>query len=366
MKKRLGISLYPDLASKEANIKYLEMARFYGFDILFIAFLDAKGTREEIIENYLPYTSKAKELGFEIIADVNPQVFDKIGVNASLFKGPLDLSFFEILHVDVMRLDYGMSSLEEAFLTKNKYGIKVCMNAGGTADHVATVLAAGGEKDMIMGCHNYYPHRFTGIALERFIESTHIWNRHNIRCSVFISSQQEDAFGPWPVTEGLPTIEMHRNLPLDIQFKHLMMMNIVDDIIIGNCFASQEELKAIAKSNTEHIEFHVDLAEGVPQFMVERLHMQLSCRNDVNEYLIRSLESRLIKGEIPPFNTVDIHKGDILIDNDLYGQYAGEVQIALQDMPNYGKTNVVGHIKEEEIILIDYLAGGQQFVLKDK
>lgn len=366
MKKRLGISLYPDLASKEENIKYLETASHYGFDILFIAFLGAKGTKDEIIERYLPYTSKAKELGFEIIADVNPQVFDKLGVNASLFKGPLDLSFFKTLHVDVMRLDYGMSALEEAFLTKNKYGIKVCMNAGGTADHVATVLAAGGQKDMIMGCHNYYPHRFTGVPLERFIESTHIWNRHSIRCSAFISSQQENAFGPWQVTEGLPTIEMHRDLPLDIQFKHLMMMNIVDDIIIGNCFASEEELKAMAEANTEQIEFHVELVEGVPQSMIDRLHLQLSCRNDVNKYLIRSLESRLIKAETPPFHTVDIHKGDVLIDNDLYGQYAGEVQIALRDMPNYGKTNVVGRIKEEEIILIDYLAGGQSFVLKEK
>lgn len=365
MKKRLGISLYPALADQQQSLDYLEMAAKYGFDILFLAFLGVNGTKEEIIKEYLPYTQKAKELGFEIIADVNPAVFDMLGVNASLFRGPLDLSFFAELHIDVMRLDYGMSSLEEAFLSKNEYGIKVCMNGGSIADHVGTVLAAGGEKSMIMGCHNYYPHRFTGILLERFMKATEIWNKYNLRCAAFISSQQPEAFGPWPVTEGLPTLEMHRDLPIEVQFKHLMMMDMVDDIIIGNCYASEAELQALQQANTAVIEFHVHLTEGLPASMKERLHIQLSRRNDTNEYMIRSLESRLIKAKTEPFHTVDIHRGDVMIDNDLYGQYSGEVQIALRDMPNYGKTNVVARIKEEEIILIDYLGGGQAFQFQE-
>lgn len=366
MKKRIGISLYPNFASEKENLDYLEIAAKYGCDILFIALLGAKGTRDEIINHYKVYTKKAKDLGFEIIADVNPQIFKKLGVNASIFNGEIDLSFFEELQIDVIRLDYGMSAMEEAYLTKNKFGIKICMNAGGLNDHIGNVIEAGGEKSMLLGCHNYYPHRFTGIILDRFIEATKIWKKHNIRCQAFITSQENDAFGPWPVTEGLPTLEMHRNLPIDVQFKHLLMMDNIDDIIIGNCFASEDELKVLQKSNTSIIEFHVDLVEGLPQSMKERLSLQLSRRNDINEYLIRSLESRLKKADTPPFNTVDIKKGDVLIDNDLYGQYSGEVQIALRDMPNSGKTNVVGRIKEDEIMLLDYLAGGQSFTFKHK
>ena len=364
MKKRIGISLYPDVANEKDNIEYLELASKYGCDILFLALLGVDGTKDEIIERYRPYTKKAKELGYEIIADVNPQVFKKLDVNASIFQGPIDLTFFKQLKIDVIRLDYGMSAMEEAFLTKNKDGIKICMNAGGISDHVGNVIEVGGDKSKLIGCHNYYPHRFTGVPLDRFKEATKIWNKHNIRCQAFISSQQPDAFGPWPVTEGLPTLEMHRNLPIDVQFKHLLMMDMVDDIIIGNCFASEEELKALQEANTSVIEFNVNLVENLPQSMKDRLNLQLSRRNDINEYLIRSLESRLIRAKTPPFNTVDIKKGDVLIDNDLYGQYSGEVQIALKDMTNYGKTNVVGRIKEDEILLIDYLAGGQSFVLK--
>ena len=67
---------------------------------------------------------------------------------------------------------------------------------------------------------------------------------------------------------------------------------------------------------------------------------------------------------VEPFNTVDIKRGDVLVDNKLYGQYAGEVQIALSDMKNSGKTNVIGHIVDEEHVLLDYLGMGQPFTFE--
>lgn len=68
--------------------------------------LDVKeGSKEEVFERYENYTYKAKKLGYEIIVDVNPMVFDKLGVNARFFEGPLDLSFFKDLKIDILRLD---------------------------------------------------------------------------------------------------------------------------------------------------------------------------------------------------------------------------------------------------------------------
>ena len=61
------------------------------------------------------------------------------------------------------------------------------------------------------------------------------------------------------------------------------------------------------------------------------------------------------------FPTVDIQPGDVLIDNNLYGQYAGEVQIARKPMKNYGKTNVVGHIDPREVELLPYMKGSTPF-----
>ncbi|WP_418972032.1 DUF871 domain-containing protein [Allofournierella sp.] len=365
MKKKLGISLYPTGKSLERDKLYLEQAAGHGFSVLFLAMLGITEGREAALARFAPLTHRAKELGYEIFVDVNPAVFKQLGVNASLFQAPIDLSFFAELQVDALRLDYGMSVLEEAYLTKNKEGIKICMNAGSKSDHVGNVIAAGGDVHMLVGCHNYYPHRYTGIDLEHFQTATSIWNRHNIRCQAFISTQEENAFGPHALAEGLPTLEIHRDLPIQIQFKHLKMMDMVDDILIGNCYASEAELAALQEANTDCVEFHIELAEGLPESMRKRLGMQLSRRNDANNYLVRTLESRLLREDTPPFHTVDIKRGDILIDNDLYGQYSGEVQIALRDLKNSGKTNVVGHILAEEVMLLDYLAGGQSFVFQE-
>ena len=232
-KRRLGISLYPERSTFEQDVAYMEKAAKLGFDLLFIALLGA-GDRQQTIDRYKPLLAKAKELGLEIEADVNPMMFERMGINASFFHGPLDLSFFTELQVDILRLDLGLNDMEEAFLSKNKEGIKICVNGCNTQDHVGHVLAAGGARDMILGCHNYYPHRYTGVSLGHFEKGSAPMVKHNLRLQSFVTSQNPEAFGPWPVTEGLPTLEMHRDWPIEIQVGHYVMMGYVNDIIIAN------------------------------------------------------------------------------------------------------------------------------------
>jgi hypothetical protein len=83
--------------------------------------------------------------------------------------------------------------------------------------------------------------------------------------------------------------------------------------------------------------------------------------------MLRSTQSRVkYKGEsFPAVNTPDIKRGDILIDSDLYTRYAGELQVALKDMKNTGKTNVIGKIAEEEVFLLDYIEPWMSFGFKE-
>ena len=311
-KRRLGISLYPERSTFEQDVAYLEKAAKLGFDLLFIALLGA-GDRQQTIDRYKPLLAKAKELGFEIEADVNPMMFERMGINASFFHGPLELSFFTELQVDILRLDLGLNDMEEAFLSKNKEGIKICVNGCNTQDHVGHVLAAGGDRDMILGCHNYYPHRYTGVSLEHFEKGSAPMVKHNLRLQSFVTSQNPEAFGPWPVTEGLPTLEMHRDWPIEIQVGHYVMMGYVNDIIIANAYATDAELEAMAAANSTKIMFHMTPAEGLPESMKKRLRMNLSVRGDSGEWIIRTLESRMLREATEPFNTVDIQPGDVLI-----------------------------------------------------
>lgn len=359
---RLGISLYPEFASAEENFDYLRRAAAHGFDVLFLALLGADGTYEEVVERYLPYTRLAHELGFEIFCDVNPMVLKRLGVGISMFQGGIDLTFFKELGIDAMRLDLGMSDLEEAALAKNADGIKICINGAAVTDHVGALLSCGAPREALVGCHNYYPHRYTGVSLDYFMRGTEHWAKRGMRLQAFVSSNAPEAFGPWPVTEGLPTLEMHRDLPIEVQLKHFVMMGCVSDVLIGNCFATDDELAAMERANSDRVRFTTRLVDGLPEDMARRLGMNLSVRGDCTSgYMIRTLESRMDPAPVEPFNTVDIERGDVIIDNRLYGQYAGEVQIALAPMKNSGKTNVVGHIDGCEHVLLDYLAAGTRF-----
>ena len=62
----------------------------------------------------------------------------------------------------------------------------------------------------------------------------------------------------------------------------------------------------------------------------------------------------------------DIKRGDIIVESDLYTRYAGELQVALKDMKNSGKSNVVARIVEEELFLLDYIEPWTKFSFKLK
>lgn len=360
-KKRLGISLYPEKCTDGQCFDYMEKAASHGFDVLFLALFMSNDSREEIIRRYLPITTRAKELGFEIHADVNPAFLRRIGAKFSLFDG-FDLSFFTDLKIDAMRLDAGMSEMEEAQLSKNKDGIKIVLNGCSEADHIGSVLVSGGDPDNLIGCYNYYPHRFTGITTDYFNKCGRHWMDRKLRLQTFVTSQASGAFGPWPVDDGIPTLESHRTVPISTQMKHYAMMPGITDVIISNCFATEDELAAVEAANTDIVKFHVTLADGLPQEQERLLRTDMSVRFDcVCEYLARSMETRMLRAHVEPFNCTDIRRGDVLIDNDRYGSYQGEVQIALRDMPGHDRTNVVAHIDEDEHMLLQYLKAGMRF-----
>ena len=86
-------------------------------------------------------------------------------------------------------------------------------------------------------------------------------------------------------------------------------------------------------------------------------------RGDMSEYMARSTQPRVIyaSGSIPPRNTRDLKPGDVVILNDNYTRYKGELHIILKDMPNDGKKNVIGHIPENEKMLLKYLEPWRTF-----
>ena len=125
------------------------------------------------------------------------------------------------------------------------------------------LIETGADQENMCFCSNFFPQRHTGMGLQRYIELTSRYKKAGFRVASFVSSNQPNTFGPWPVFDGLPTIEMHRDLPVDLQVRHLAAMNYCQDILIGNAYASDEELKKLASLDLTKITMRAKLVDDI-------------------------------------------------------------------------------------------------------
>lgn len=363
MEKGLGISLYMENATVEENINYIDLAAKYDFKRIFTCLICIEGkAMEDTIKQFKQITAAANRHGMEIIADIDHTVFERYGASIH------DLSFFKELGLNGIRLDMGFSGLEESIMSFNPYGIKIELNMSTGTKYIDNILSYKPNRENVLGCHNFYPRLYTGLSYEHFIKCSKQFRDIGIRTAAFINSSSA-AFGPWPVSEGLCTLESHRHLPIEVQAKHMYAIELIDDVIIANAFASEEEIKKLSGLNKNMVQFSVELVPKISEIerkiVLEEPHFN---RGDVSEYVVRSTQSRVkYKSQrFPAYNTPDIKRGDILIDSSLYARYAGELQVALKDMKNTGKTNVVGRITEHEVFLLDYIEPWSKFAFIEK
>ena len=357
--RKLGISIYPERTTKKELFEYLDKSSECGFSRIFSCLLSVNEGKEKIKETFKEINLYAKSKGFEIILDVNPRVFEDLGISYK------DLSFFKEVEADGIRLDIGFTGLQESIMTFNKENLKIEINMSNDVKYLETILGYKPNKYSLIGCHNFYPHAYTGLGMDFFMKCTDRFVKNGIRTAAFISSQAENTYGPWPVSQGLVTLEMHRNLPLIVQYKHLVALEIIDDIIISNCYPTMEELEKFKKVRWDMVSFDIETVSELPEIeekiIFDEFHYN---RGDISENVIRSTQSRVkYKGNnFYLFNTPEIIKrGDVIIESSEYGHYAGELMIALKDMKNTGKSNVVGRISEEEIFILDYIKPWQKF-----
>ena len=183
---KLGISVYPDKSPKEEVYAYLEKAAKLGYTRIFTCFLSIpEDQRESYLVEFKEFMDKAHELGFEVAADTNPQVFALIGAT------PGNLKPFADLGLDIIRMDGNFGTTGDVQLTRNPYGIKIEFNASMDMG-VELLINNGGNKDQIIMCHNFFPERYTGLDFDLFMEFNRYWKELNLHTAAFVSSNNEN------------------------------------------------------------------------------------------------------------------------------------------------------------------------------
>lgn len=361
----LGISVYPEKENLEETYKYMEMAAHYGFTRIFTCLLSVTDPKEKIMKDFTAFMDKAHFLGFKVAVDTNQAVFSHLGANYD------DLTPFKEMGVDIIRLDESFGSINDITITHNPEHIMIEFN-GSTNQGVDVLIKNGANVNQMTICHNFFPERYSGLDWNLFNKLNRYWKSLNLRTAAFVSSQVKDSHGPWNVFCGLPTCEDMRSLPIDLQARYYFATGNVDDVIIGNAFASEEELKALA--NVERDQVSLKMIEEEHLSLVEKEivydYAPHWTRFDASSYFLRSSIVRTVYKDhsIPyrPYSKDHFSRGDVLVVNDNLAHYRGELEIALRDIPNDGERNCVGHIKEEELSLLDYIKPGYHFkILKD-
>ena len=392
----LGVSLYPEKETREDIERYLKMASGYGFQNVFTSLFSVKGTKEEIVDYFKTLTDVAHQYGMKVSGDCNISFMENYGAT------PQDLSLFHEMGIDILRMDFSFGDERDAALINNQQGIAIEMSST-FPDGIERAVRNGADPARIVAVHNFYPQRYTGVSSESVNELHKFYKKMNIGNGVFVSSTQPGTHGPWPVSDGLPTMEVDRALPMALQVKHCLALENVVEIYIGNAYASEEELRSVAElmkdvyvdvspvqgldpamafvadliphGEQKRIPLSLELVDGLNETEKEIIlnYPVHSVAFDSSEYMLRSRWTRMIYGKnsIPCRKTSQnmFHRGDVVIVNDNLAHYRGEVQIVMREMPVDGQRNLVGRIAEDELFLLglmqsDSFTDGKNFCFK--
>ena len=380
---RLGISLYPEQETPEEIDAYLRLAKQYGFTKVFTSLFSVDGSKDEIIAYFKGLTDAAHKYGFEVYGDCNARFFMQMGAS------PEDLSIFKKIGLDVLRLDLMFNDERDVKIVNNTEGLGVQLNASLVED-VKRIIALGGKKERIIGSYNFYPLRYTGAGSEDVYKANQFFRSQDIPTQIFITSQVKGAHGPWPVSDGLPTVEEDRDLPISLQIRHMVALGC-DEVIISNAFASKEELEEAAETlkqiyvHTEDRPFYFpSIRRLIPIGDIERIPVKIDAVKDlsdsekellfvfnkhtVSEYTHTIIRSRWGRFDFRPipilarrYDREFFEPGDVVIVNDDMVRYKGEVHIIRKRIRAFPHMNYAGKIAEEELFLLDYLKESVNF-----
>lgn len=380
----LGVSLYPEQESLEEMRVYLQQAGSYGFTKIFTSMFSVPGEADEVSAYFKTLCEIAHEQHMEVCVDANAEMFKKFGATHQ------DLRVFKEIGIDEIRMDFCFGDERDQQLVENTEGIKIQFSAF-MMDLLKPMVEACKDVSNIVICHNFYPERYTGASRADFMKMNDFWKGYGIPVTAFISSNVKGAHGPWPVYDGLPTLEEHRDRDVAFQVREMMAMGNVDCVIFGNAFASEAELQTVKEMvdarNAALVlgEFEQQMKKLMPNIgenIVSLNVMEETGLNDVekaivyefkkhcdlgdsSEYMLRSRITRMLYGKqsIPHrvYDKPTFTKGDVLVVNDNLKHYCGELQICQKNMRNDGQRNCVGHLNEDEMELLAYIKPGVFF-----
>lgn len=341
---KTGISLYFS-TGMEKNESLIKTAVKHGATYAFTSLHIPEETEVDFRQTILELLRCCREGNLNLIADVGPETYEKLGVT--------NIEELKDLGITHVRLDYGFSPKEVVELSKSFH---VVFNASTiTETEIAQWKLCGADFSKFAACHNFYPKQFTALSINRVKEINRRLKELGFTTMAFVPGNLTLR---GPLFEGLPTVEEHRNRRDDVVLNMLELFEAgdCDVVLIGDVDIKEKDWKKISCLNKGYVELKADLLSDY-EFVREIVHHD---RVDSSEFLFRSQESRAYKQEIVPEKLkLPVRKtGSICISNQRYARYMGELEIARNDLPFDERLNVIGQINEQDLSYLPYIQKG--------
>jgi hypothetical protein len=362
-KTGLGISLYLKdfLEDPEAAELYLDSAAKFGFSEVFTSIHLPEDDFLKTSVAVREFAELVAKRGMHLAVDCSSHELKKIQDNASL-KNELRRS-----EIAYLRLDFGFQTTDVRTISEELgiHGFMLNPSIMRKAEVVEMVSALQrfSKALAIKACHNFYPRPETGLGLAFFINQSAIFYELGIPVAACVPSRNKPR---GPLHAGLPTLESHRHAAMHWAARELMATGVVDEILIGDPFASATELADLQEAaSSPTLVIRVIEEEGLSETERRILYGTIHiARPDLSEWVLRSRTSREMAGmgEKLTAREAKVREANVItIDNEKYGRYSGELQIVRQELPADARVNVVGRISPEDSCLLRYIADGVEF-----
>ncbi|GLB59815.1 DUF871 domain-containing protein [Cytobacillus sp. NCCP-133] len=350
----LGISVYLSEERQAQNAEWIKRAASFGLTSIFTSLHIPEDGHSRYKHLLQELGAIARQHRMELLADASPQSLGHLGLEWNSIDTLLDWGLAGI------RADYGFSSSQIVELSKK---MKLGINASTiTAEELDEWLDLGLNASNVEAWHNFYPRPETGLAASFLKERNQFLKSMGVITMAFVPGDGELR---GPIFAGLPTLEKHRSFSPAAAAAELMNSCYTDKVLIGDHSVKDETLDQLAKISEGVVPLRVELLGGqYPGDLFAQIHTN---RMDPALDVVRSVESRSYaqQGEKKwePANQLERKKGMVTVDNVLYGRYAGEMQIALSDLPQDERVNVIARVAEEDLPLLDQIKAGTKFQL---
>lgn len=362
MIKSYSISIYPDKDMDMNRIKrYIQQAAHYSCRDVFTSAHMPEKSFEEQLTGIVDIATAVHKNEMMLTVDFGGR---------SLLEALRNKKYQNLIQqaeIDYIRLDYGY----DATIMKKVYeilGIRgFVWNASimQECELLKYVSICDQYTDMrIEACHNFYPRPETGLDITFMRNQYDLFHSRGIRVTGCLASMTH---ARPPINAGLPTAEVHRNMPLQEAALELDRTRTADSILMGDEFISEKELQQLhdivrRQPLLLHCSFHPDIT-AIEKKLLLKVH---TIRYDSNSWILRSQTSREmaeLAHELPAHNTMERRTLSITIDNERYLRYSGEIQFVLKDLPADERVNVIGWINNEDAWKLRYAKSGYSYLL---